>query len=260
MKADATITDMTGLSCKTMAIPGGQLADQVLRASGINKRFGSCPVLTDVSFTLRPGEILGLIGPNGAGKTTLLECVIGLLAMDRGELTWQDKPLAAAARKNILWYQPDNCTPFAWQRVAATLSFFGQVHQQPEARLWELIERLELTPVLNKPFSALSKGYGRRVLLALALLSAQPFLLLDEPFDGFDPRQVLMAVDLLRREKKRRGMLLSIHQLGEAEKICDRFLLLAEGKNLACGSMAELRKQAGSEANATLEEVFLALT
>ena len=243
-----------------MLSPGGRHEDHVLRANNICKSLATSQVLTDISFSLQPGEILGLIGPNGAGKTTLLECVIGLLAMDRGELTWQDKPLAATARKNILWYQPDNCTPFAWQRVEATLSFFRQVHQQPEARLWELIDRLELAPVLNKPFSALSKGYGRRVLLALALLSAQPFLLLDEPFDGFDPRRVLMAVDLLRQEKKSRGMLLSIHQLGEAEKICDRFLLLDEGKNLAYGSMEELRIQAGCKPSASLEEVFLALT
>jgi len=232
----------------------------LLRVSGIDKRFGACRVLTDVSFSIRPGEILGLIGPNGAGKTTLLECVIGLLSMDRGELSWQDRPLAAAARKKVLWYQPDNCAPFAWQRVGATLSFFRQVHQQPDARLWELIDRLELTPVLNKPFSTLSKGYGRRVLLALALLSAQPFLLLDEPFDGFDPRQVLMVAGLLRRERSSRGMLLSIHQLGEAEKICDRFLLLDEGKKLACGSMEALRIQAGCEQSASLEEIFLALT
>jgi ABC-2 type transport system ATP-binding protein len=232
----------------------------LLRVSGIDKRFGACRVLTDVSFSLRAGEILGLIGPNGAGKTTLLECVTGLLPLDGGTLTWQDRPLTAAAKKKILWYQPDNCAPFAWQRVGTTLSFFRQVHQQPDSRLRELIERLDLTPVLTKPFSALSKGYGRRVLLALALLSAQPFLLLDEPFDGFDPRQVLMVAGLLRRERSNRGMLLSIHQLGEAEKICDRFLLLDEGTNLACGSMEELRIQAGCEQGARLEEIFLALT
>jgi len=85
-------------------------------------------------------------------------------------------------------------------------------------------------------------------------------LLLDEPFDGFDPRQVRLAVNLLRQERRNRGLLLSIHQLAEAEKICDRFLLLAEGKKLACGTLPELRDQAGLKADATLEEVFLALT
>jgi len=243
-----------------MPSPDGRHEHHVLRTNNIRKSLAASQVLTDISFSLQPGEILGLIGPNGAGKTTLLECVAGLLPMDGGTLSWQGLPLSPAIRKEILWYQPDNCAPFAWQRVAATLSFFGQVNQQSDARLSELIERLELAPVLNKPFSALSKGYGRRVLLTLALLSRQPLLLLDEPFDGFDPRQVLMAIDLLRRERKNRGMLLSIHQLGEAEKICDRFLLLDEGKNLACGSMEELRIQAGCRPKASLEEIFLALT
>ena len=111
---------------------------------------------------------------------------------------------------------------------------------------------------MKKKVQTLSKGYKRRLLLAIALLSPQPLLMLDEPFDGFDLRQTLAVMDLLREILVDRTLLLSIHQLSEAEKICDRFLLLNESKLAAFGSLASLRKQTRLK-KAGLEEVFLAL-
>jgi ABC-2 type transport system ATP-binding protein len=123
-----------------------------------------------------------------------------------------------------------------------------------------LIDRLELSSMLNKPVQTLSKGYRRRVLLAIALLSNLPLLLLDEPFDGFDLRQSLAVMDLLRESMNGRTMILSIHQLTEAEKICDRFLLVDEGRVLGLGTLEELRNQSALGDDATLEDVFLAFT
>lgn len=134
------------------------------------------------------------------------------------------------------------------------------MHGVKKNDLDHLVDRLELFPILNKPLSALSKGYRRRVLLAIALLSKQPLLMLDEPFDGFDLRQSLAVMELLREYRKDRTMILSIHQLSEAEKICDRFLLLDQGKLLAIGTLDELRIQKDLNADASLEEVFLAIT
>jgi ABC-2 type transport system ATP-binding protein len=114
--------------------------------------------------------------------------------------------------------------------------------------------------MLNKPVQTLSKGYRRRVLLAIALLSNLPLLLLDEPFDGFDLRQSLAVMDLLRESMNGRTMILSIHQLTEAEKICDRFLLVDEGRVLGLGTLEELRNQSALGDDATLEDVFLAFT
>ncbi len=105
--------------------------------------------------------------------------------------------------------------------------------------------------MLYKPLKALSKGYRRRVLLSLALLSRQPLLMLDEPFDGFDLRLSLSVMDLLRECRAGRTMILSIHQLTEAEKICDRFLLLDQGRVLGIGTLDELRKQADLTSDAT---------
>ncbi|HHL35160.1 MAG TPA: ABC transporter ATP-binding protein [Desulfobulbaceae bacterium] len=227
---------------------------------GFCKRFGAYHALSDVSFTLFTGEIAGLIGPNGAGKSTLLECMTGLLPVDAGTIRRQGKKLTLAERHRFLWYQPDDALPFARQRVRAIVSFFRRMHGRERRDFEELVTGLELAQVLAKPLHTLSKGYRRRVLLALALLSRQPLLLLDEPFDGFDLRQSLSVMDLLRRWKKDRTMLLSIHQLSEAEKICDRFLLLDQGRMPAVGTLEELAGQAGLASEATLEEVFLAFT
>jgi len=232
----------------------------LLRSVAINKHFGTYQALSDVSFDIFPGEILGLIGPNGSGKTTLLECITGLLPMDSGQIEWQGKTLSLNQRKQFLWYQPDNILPFAEQEITSTLSFFQHIHGKSTAELEKLIDRLELTSMLHKPLKALSKGYRRRTLLALALLSSQALLMLDEPFDGFDLRQSLAVMDLLRDHKKNRTMILSIHQLSEAEKICDRFLLLDHGQLLAIGTLDELRSKTKLPASATLEEVFLAIT
>jgi ABC-2 type transport system ATP-binding protein len=233
---------------------------QLLCATGISKRFGTYQALSDVSFAVFPGEILGLIGPNGSGKTTLLECITGLLPMESGKIEWQAKPLTLKQRKQLLWYQPDNILPFAEQQITNTLSFFQQIHHSGKHDLEVLIDKLDLAPMLHKPLKTLSKGYRRRTLLALALLSNQPLLMLDEPFDGFDLRQSLAVMDLLRDYKTDRTMILSIHQLNEAEKICDRFLLLDHGQLLANGTLEDLRGKAKLPPHATLEEVFLAIT
>lgn len=231
-----------------------------LQGIGLSKRFGTYRALDHVSFAVAPGEILGLIGPNGAGKSTLLEGVTGLLPMDAGRVLWGERPLAPAERRQVLWYQPDDVLPFARQPVGITLAFFRRLHGTPAEEFEGLLGDLELGPVLHQPMQTLSKGFRRRALLALALSSRRPVLLLDEPFDGFDLRQSLAVMALLRRFRDDRAMILSIHQLSRAEKICDRFLLLDQGRVLGLGTLDELRDQAGLGPTADLEEVFLALT
>ncbi len=230
-----------------------------LNVVDITRSIGGNTLLSHVSFALRPGEILGLIGPNGAGKTTLLESLAGLLDVDSGEVLLNDTPSALSRRKECIWYQPDNITPYAQQRVETTLIFFRQLFGRDQHILEHLVKRLDLSSVLGKRFFQLSKGYRRRVLLALALLSTQQFLLLDEPFDGFDLRQTLSVIELLKDSRAGRSLILSIHQLTEAERICDRFLLLAEGRVLALGTLAELRRQTSLRETATLEDIFLAI-
>ena len=187
-----------------------------------------------------------------------MECLAGLLPRDSGTLFWKDRLLDAPAVKEVLFYLPDGILPYADDRVEIVLQFFQRIYAAGNERFELLIERLGLGNVLMKTVQSLSKGYRRRLLLAIGLLSPQPLLMLDEPFDGFDLRQTLGIMELLRETLAERTLLLSIHQLSEAEKICDRFLLLNEGAVIATGTIGELRQQAGL-GNSGLEEVFLAL-
>ena len=146
------------------------------------------------------------------------------------------------------------------QRSAEVLRFFREANAQPPKRLDQLVGALRLELALAKPVGALSKGYRRRLLLALGLLAPLPVLLMDEPFDGFDLRQTREVMSLLRDEALGgRTLLLSIHQLGDAQRICDRLVLLSAGRVVATGTSAELTASAGLPPGSNLEEVFLAL-
>jgi ABC-type multidrug transport system ATPase subunit len=138
------------------------------------------------------------------------------------------------------------------------LGFFAAAYGRPESFVAEAIAALGLAPVLRKRVAALSKGYGRRLMLALALLTPHPLLLMDEPFDGFDLKQTREIMGVVRDVAgSGRTLMLAIHQLLDAERVCDRFVLLADGRIRGLGTLAELRARTGK---AALEEVFLALT
>ena len=233
----------------------------LLEVVGLNKRYGDAVVLDGVSLAVERGEIVGLIGPNGSGKTTLLETLAGLLPADSGRVRWNGASLPASERKSALFYLPDGIAPYAEHSVRAVLSFFEAVYLLSPAQTAEAIATLALGPVLDKPVGALSKGFRRRLLLAIGLLTPHPLLVMDEPFDGFDLHQTREMMTVLRRLVARsRSLLLAIHQLTDAERICDRFVLLAAGRVRGTGTLANLRKTAGVAPEAGLEEVFLALT
>lgn len=232
----------------------------LLLVEQLSRSYGDSIALSQVTFALKPNEILGLIGPNGAGKTTLLECITGLLPADSGKLSWQGEPLEHLLSRELMFYLPDQTLPYAEQYTIHVLRFFADVFDASADQLRGAIAELELQSVLTKRVGNLSKGYQRRLLLAIALLAKQPLLLLDEPFDGLDLRQTRQAMSLIKKLKDSgRSMLLSIHQLSDAEKICDRFVLLSSGSVLGCGTLSELRDK-DSLPDQSLEEVFLALT
>src|SRR4051812_33987630 len=226
----------------------------LLAANGISKRYGANAVLSDVRFTVREREVLGLIGPNGAGKTTLFECLAGLLPMDGGTVEVQ-RPVR---RKDALFYMPDGIRPWPAQSVAWVLSFFEKLYGRSDGLA--IAESLNLNALLKSRVGSLSKGESKRLLLALSQLTPQPLLLIDEPFDGLDFRQTRDVMALLRTVPERgRTLFLSIHQLTDAARVCDRLVLLSRGQVVGEGTLDELRAQAGVR-DGGLEEVFLALT
>ena len=236
-----------------------ECAPPLLQVLGLTKRYGDQQALAQVSFDVRAGEVLGLIGPNGAGKTTLLEALAGLIPVEAGELVWRGRP-TPAQRRDVMFYLPDGLRPWEDEFVQRVLTFFATVHGRTEREVTETISSVGLAPVMRKRVSALSKGYARRLMLALALLTPQPLLLMDEPFDGFDLRQTRDVMGLIRGvAASGRTLVLAIHQLGDAERVCDRFVLLAGGTVRGVGTLDELRAQT-KLMSARLEDVFLALT
>jgi ABC-2 type transport system ATP-binding protein len=243
------------------ACASGQADDQVLlRVDTINKQYADQVVLADVAFDIRRGEIIGIIGPNGAGKTTLLEAIAGILPAETNDVYWHGRSMPPSRRREAIFYLPDGVRPYQDQPVTRILSFFADVYRRSADEIAGTIESVGLTPVLHKRVHSLSKGYGRRLMLALGLLTPHPLLLMDEPFDGFDLRQIRDIVRVLRREPaKGRTLVLAIHQLTDAERVCDRFILLADGCVRGTGTLNDLRARTGIPTG-NLEDIFLALT
>lgn len=232
----------------------------LLRVASITKQYTDLVVLADVGFDVHAGEIIGIIGPNGAGKTTLLEALAGILPAETNDVFWYGGSIPPSRRRETIFYLPDGVRPYHDQPVARVLSFFASVYRISADEVAVIIESVGLKPVLHKRVHSLSKGYGRRLMLALGLLTPQPLLLMDEPFDGFDLRQVREMVGVLRDEAdKGRTLVLAIHQLMDAERICDRFILLADGRVRGVGTLNDLRARTGNPIG-NLEDIFLALT
>jgi ABC-2 type transport system ATP-binding protein len=263
-----------------------------LQISDLTKRYGHLTALSEVSFSIRPGEVLGLIGPNGSGKTTLFECLGGVLPADGGRVLLDGRVLSANERKAAVFYLPDAIAPWPAQTVRWALTFvtgFFGMHEGPpqggrpvpqqygvsgfltaealakavSRTSADVIRELDLEPLLDSPIGTLSKGQRKRALLAIGLLMPQPILLADEPFDGLDLRQSRDVARLLRAHAAAgRTLVLSIHQISDAARVCDRFVLLSGGRVRGEGTFDELSAMAAAHGvpSADLEEVFLALT
>ena len=238
--------------------------EELLEVRHFTKRYGRLTALTDVTFSVREGEVLGLIGPNGSGKTTLFECMGGVLPLDEGSLVRAGRPLTSRERAATLFYLPDSIAPWPAQTVRWAIDFTLGFFRGRAGLRDEVIHRLDVEPLLDSTIGSLSKGQRKRALLAIGLLMPQPLLLADEPFDGLDLRQSRDVAQTLRSYASAgRTMFFSIHQIRDAARACDRFVLLSGGHSRGEGTLKELAAVAaarGSTAGDDLEEVFLALT
>jgi len=236
-----------------------------IRIAGLTKHYGAFAALQDVSFTIRRGEILGLIGPNGAGKTTLFECLAGVLPPTAGSIRVDGRPVGGRDRCRLMFYMPDGVSPWPSQSVQWALEFAVGFLGGDADRLPSLVDALALHGLLRERIGTLSKGQRKRVMLAVGLLMRQPILLADEPFEGLDLRQSRDVASTLRQYATAgRTLFLSIHQISDAARICDRFVLLSDGRSCGEGTLDDLialaRHRDVPVAERNLEEVFLALT
>jgi len=242
----------------------------LLQVAHLTKRYGHLAALSEVSFSIRPGEVLGVIGPNGSGKTTLFECLGGVLPADSGALLSDGRPLTPDEQKATVFYLPDLIAPWPSQTVRWALNFVQNYWGRTRVRqgsdrcptLVNVVQRLNLEPLLDTRIGELSKGQRKRALLGFGLLTPQPVLLADEPFDGLDLRQTREVAQTLRHYASAEGrtLILSIHQIADAARVCDRIVLLSNGRTKGEGTADELARLAPQADSTNLEEIFLALT
>jgi len=248
----------------TTASTHAAAAEPLVLVEKLTKRYGRLTALAGATFTIRAGEVLGLIGPNGSGKTTLFECVAGVRPADAGTVRIGGAWLDPRARASHLFYMPDAIAPWPTATVGWALDFALGYFGGPAAQRQTGVERLGLSPRLSSAIGTLSKGERKRALLAVGMLTPQPILLVDEPFDGLDFRQCReVGVALRAHAAAGRTLFLSIHQMTDAARVCDRFVLLSSGTIRGEGTIDELATAAGqppAAAQVNLEDVVLALT
>ena len=207
----------------------------MLQIEKLSKRFGDVQAVDQVSLNFPQGSVVGFLGPNGAGKTTTMRMVSGYLFPDSGTVKicgWdivRDRKNAQAC----LGYLPEAPNGFARLTVREFLSFCGQARGLYRKSLGLAIDqacqRIELGPALYRPLAELSKGWRQRAWLAQAILHEPPVLVLDEPTDGLDPNQKEVVRRLVREMAVDRTIVLSTHILEEAEELCDRVVVMANG-------------------------------
>lgn len=241
----------------------------ILQAENLTVLLNGREVVSEVSFVLNPGEVVGLIGPNGSGKSTCISALAGLRRLATGHVTLDRRPLARVApreRARMLSYLPQNpeCHwPLSVRQVVALgrlphRSLWGGLGAEDNAAIDRAMEKLEVTDLAERRVDRLSGGERMRVMLARALAPEPRVLLVDEPTDGLDPNHQLHVMELLRTSAASGCAVLAVlHDLSLAERFCDRLLLLHEGRMLASGPSREVLVPANVARAYRVEAEFL---
>ena len=224
---------------------------RVLSLHDVVKHYGSVKAVDGVSFEVNAGRITGLLGRNGAGKTTTLRMITGVLRPDRGRVELFGAAVEGA--RDRLGYLPEERGLYRKMRVLDHLLFLAEIKGRPPASMRPAAERwlkrFELWEKKDSKVEELSKGNQQKVQLAGALLFDPELVVLDEPGSGLDPVNVVLVRRLLRElAAEGRAILLSTHQMGEAEKLCDEIVLVHAGKVVRSGSLAEVKATGGRDA------------
>ncbi|MBW2546689.1 MAG: ATP-binding cassette domain-containing protein [Deltaproteobacteria bacterium] len=228
----------------------------MIEVEALTRRYGSRIAVDNVSFRVEPGEIVGFLGPNGAGKTTTLRMLTGYLAPTSGDIRIDgiDAVTHSIRARERLGYMAEGVPLYSDMRVHEYLRHRGALKRVPN--LAEAVDlSLDLAGVADartRILGQLSKGYRQRVGLADALIADPPILILDEPTSGLDPNQVRQFRELVRGFRGKKTVLLSTHILSEVEAVCDRVIIIREGKKVA--------DLAPGDSEKSLEDVFAELT
>ena len=220
----------------------------MIELRGISKRFSAYTVVNDVSFTAKPGEVLGYLGPNGAGKTTTIKMIAGLFEPTKGEILCEGLNIRTDIYeyKRHIGYVPEQSEIYphlsAYDYLVMVGRLRGMFERPLKAKVAEFLMALNLDQDMHGPISSYSKGMRQKVLIAAALLHNPSVLLLDEPLAGLDVTTALVIRDLIQKlAREKKTIIYSSHVLEIAEKVCSSVIILHNGKIVAYDSMENLR-------------------
>ena len=215
-----------------------------LELKKVAKSFGATKALSGISFTLKEGEVVGLLGPNGAGKSTLMRILSGYYTNWDGDVNFFEKSYRNHLKsiKNEVGYLTENNPLYADMYVIEYLKYVAELFRRKKAPIDQLIKKTGLLSHYDKKIRFLSKGYKQRVGIAAALINDPKLVILDEPTTGLDPNQLLEIRKLIRELGDKKIVLLSTHILQEVDAICDRVLIINQGKIVLDEKLKNLRK------------------
>lgn len=217
-----------------------------LQLQNVTKLYGEFKAVEDLTLDVPAGSIYGFLGPNGAGKTTTLRMIIGILRPTEGSITILGRPSALDVRERI-GYLPEEKGLYKKMTAASIIAYFatlkGMDRKSAKRRALELLERYGLKDFANAKTEALSKGMGQKVQVLASIAHDPELVILDEPFSGLDPVNQQVMEEVIRDMAARgRTIIFSTHVMEHAERICDRILLIAKGRKIFDGSVAEAKK------------------
>jgi len=218
-----------------------------IEVKDLSRFYGEQKAIDQISFSVKQGEIVGFLGPNGAGKSTTMKILTGCLKPSGGQAFLQgiDVNAEPVQTKKITGYLPESNPLYGDMYIREYLSFIADIHQlnSKKKKVAETIAQVGLQPEAGKKISQLSKGYKQRVGLAAALIHEPEVLILDEPTTGLDPNQIVEIRDVIKGYGKNRTVLFSSHILQEVEAICDRVIIIQQGKIIADSNLNTLRQE-----------------
>jgi ABC-2 type transport system ATP-binding protein len=235
----------------------------MIEINHLTKSYGALRAVNDISFSVQPGDVLGFLGPNGAGKSTTMKMITGFLTPTSGtvRVCGHDVVADPIAAKACMGYLPEGAPSYAEMTVRTFLEFIADVRglkgDTRKRRLDDVIQRLQLSGVLEQAIETLSKGFKRRVGLAQAILHEPQVLILDEPTDGLDPNQKHQVRTLINEMSKDKIIVISTHILEEVDAVCNRAIIIAGGRLLADDTPKNLAARAPS---GRLDDVFREIT
>ena len=215
----------------------------------LSKAFDNFVAVNNLTFDIKPGEVVGFLGPNGAGKSTTMKMLTGFLTPTSGEIRVADMAMDQSTKsiQSKIGYLPEGAPAYGDMTPLQFLNFIAQVRglkgNEKKQRINQVISQVELQEVLDKPIENLSKGFKRRVGLAQAILHDPEILILDEPTDGLDPNQKHQVRELIQNLSKDKIVIISTHILEEVTAVCNRVMIIAGGQLLFDSSPEALLKK-----------------